>query len=194
VAPYFNAYVSSLLPSPNSDDLEGRSDLVSSTSPSIAKKRTSPEDTKGIPIAKKKFAELELSLIHLQQNAEIPETILHVHPTIVNAVEACRVNGSRVTLDVIPSEMLADSSFLNRLQSDVNTWVKEIQKVTKLSRDPSTGSAAQEINFWLSLESGLDKIDKQLKDDAIGMQFYFNATRLVFQILDGNQSMLFFAT
>jgi hypothetical protein len=41
----------------------------------------------GIPMTKKKFAELELSLLHLQQNVEIPETHLVIHPAIQRAVE-----------------------------------------------------------------------------------------------------------
>lgn len=42
-------------------------------------------------MTKKKFAELELSLLHLQQNVEIPETHLVIHPTIQRAVEqVCR--------------------------------------------------------------------------------------------------------
>lgn len=46
-------------------------------------------------------------------------------------------------------DLINDSSFLNRLQSDVNDWIKEIQKVTKLDRDPASGTASQEINFWI---------------------------------------------
>lgn len=38
-------------------------------------------------MTKKKFAELELSLLHLQQNVEIPETNLIIHPVIQRAVE-----------------------------------------------------------------------------------------------------------
>ena len=45
----------------------------------------------GIPMTKKKFAELELSLLHLQQNVEIPETHLIIHPVIQKAVEQVRV-------------------------------------------------------------------------------------------------------
>lgn len=41
----------------------------------------------GIPMTKRKFAELELSLLHLQQNVEIPETDLVIHPQIRKAVE-----------------------------------------------------------------------------------------------------------
>jgi dynein heavy chain 1 len=45
----------------------------------------------GIPTTKKKFAELELSLLHLQQNVEIPETHLIIRPVIQKAVEQVRV-------------------------------------------------------------------------------------------------------
>ena len=38
-------------------------------------------------MTKKKFAELELSLLHLQQNVEIPETHLIIHPVIQRTVE-----------------------------------------------------------------------------------------------------------
>jgi hypothetical protein len=44
------------------------------------------ENLAGIPATKKKFAELELQLLHLQQNVEIPETHLVIHPTIMKAV------------------------------------------------------------------------------------------------------------
>lgn len=54
-----------------------------------------------------------------------------------------------------------DSSFLNALQQGVNRWVKEIQKVTKLDRDPSSGSTLQEISFWLNLERALVKLQEK---------------------------------
>ena len=38
-------------------------------------------------MTKKKFAELELSLLHLQQNVEIPDTTLTIHPVVQRAVE-----------------------------------------------------------------------------------------------------------
>ena len=41
----------------------------------------------GMPMTKKKLAELGLSLLHLQPNVEIPETDLVVHPVIQRAVE-----------------------------------------------------------------------------------------------------------
>ena len=41
-------------------------------------------------MTKKKFAELELSLLHLQHNVEIPETHLIIHPVIQRAVDQVR--------------------------------------------------------------------------------------------------------
>ena len=38
-------------------------------------------------MTKKKFAELELSPLHLQQNVEIPENHLIIHPVIQRTVE-----------------------------------------------------------------------------------------------------------
>ncbi|OCH94192.1 dynein heavy chain [Obba rivulosa] len=123
----------------------------------------------GIPVAKKKFAELELSLLHLQQNVEIPETHLIIHPVIQRAVEQARAAGTRPSIADIPSKLLNDSTFLNTLHGHVNQWIKSIQTVTKLSRDVSSGTASQEINFWLSLERALEGIETQLRSEEVDM-------------------------
>jgi dynein heavy chain 1, cytosolic len=57
--------------------------------------------------------------------------------------------------------------FLNSIQGTVNSWIKNIQATTKQSRDPSSGTASQEINFWISFENALDSIDRQLKSDGV---------------------------
>ncbi|KAF9527881.1 cytoplasmic dynein heavy chain 1 [Crepidotus variabilis] len=127
-------------------------------------------DTKmGIPMTKKKFAELELSLLHLQQNVEIPETHLIIHPVIQRAVEQASLASTRPNISHIPPKMLTDSSFLNTLHSHVNQWIKSIQSVTKLTRDVASGTASQEINFWLSLERALEGIENQLRSEEVGM-------------------------
>ena len=89
----------------------------------------------GIPTTKTKLAELELSLLHLQQNVEIPETNLVVHPVIQRAVESvvlpssddddsltrikAQSQGQRSNISHIPSKLLIDSTFLNSLHSHV---------------------------------------------------------------------------
>ena len=123
----------------------------------------------GIPMAKKKFAELELSLLHLQQNVEIPETHLVIHPIIQRAIVEAQTNGQRPNISLIPNKTLTDSTFLNALHGHVNSWIKSIQAVTKLTRDVSSGTASQEINFWLTLERALEGIDTQLRSDEVNM-------------------------
>lgn len=73
----------------------------------------------GIPFTKRKFAELELALIHLQQNVEIPETHLTIHPAISQAVATANslIPPQRPNIGHIQSQkILTDSSFLNTLQ------------------------------------------------------------------------------
>jgi hypothetical protein len=120
-------------------------------------------------MTKKKFAELELSLLHLQQNVEIPETHLIIHPVIQKAVEQAQTSGTRPSINNIPQKLLSDSTFLKHLHSHVNQWIKSIQAVTKLSRDVSSGTASQEVNFWLSLERALEGIEAQLRSEDVLM-------------------------
>lgn len=53
---------------------------------------------------------------------------------------------------------MEDVQLLNGLQRCVNKWIREIQKVTKLDRDPSSGTTMQEVSFWLNLETALNNI------------------------------------
>ncbi|PWW79978.1 hypothetical protein C7212DRAFT_355935 [Tuber magnatum] len=121
----------------------------------------------GIPVTKKKLAELELSLLHLQQNIEIPELSLNLHNVVQSAVDEALHKNTRPSLDLIPASLLQDSTFLNNLQSIVNAWIKSIQSITKMSRDTESGTATQEINFWLSMESALEGIEEQLRSDGV---------------------------
>jgi dynein heavy chain 1 len=68
---------------------------------------------------------------------------------------------------VEPQSLLSDPTFLNKLQADVNSWIKEIQAVTRLSRDVASGTASQEINFWLSKEHALESIETQLRGEEV---------------------------
>lgn len=71
VSPYFNAYVNA---------------RHGTSGPETGKSKN--EDNKmGVPMAKKKMAELELSLLHLQQNVEIPDISLNIHPVVQKAVD-----------------------------------------------------------------------------------------------------------
>ncbi|KIJ97193.1 hypothetical protein K443DRAFT_258466 [Laccaria amethystina LaAM-08-1] len=92
----------------------------------------SEEAKLGIPMTKKKFAELNS---HSKLNAEIPETNFVVHPVIQRAVEVAKSGGQRPNFSHIPSKFLTDSWFLNYIHSHVNSWIKAIRAVIKLTRD-----------------------------------------------------------
>jgi dynein heavy chain 1 len=149
LAPYFDAYTRT---QQVTNGTRGRSDVEAKT---------------GIPVTKKRIAELELSLLHLQQNIEIPELMLPLHPLIQVGIDEASTRNQKASVDFIPAQYIHDSAFLNNLQALVNQWIKSIQNVTKMSRDASSGTATQEINFWLSMESALEKIEVQLRSDGV---------------------------
>ncbi|EJD04235.1 uncharacterized protein FOMMEDRAFT_146241 [Fomitiporia mediterranea MF3/22] len=134
----------------------------------------------GIPIIKKRFAKLESSLLLLHQNVEIPEVHLTIHPVIQRVVEQAHAQNVGPKISFIPSEILNDAAFLYTLESHSKMWMKSIQAVTQLSRDVSSRTASQEINFWLGLEQALEAINGQLRNDEVNMtiECLRNAKRL----------------
>ena len=121
----------------------------------------------GISAAKKKMAELALAIQHLSDNADIPELLLPLHPHILVALQDAEQRGLKASPDLIPATVVQDSAFLNQLQGTVNGWIKSIQTITKTTRDVSTGTAQQEINFWISMESRLHDIETQLSSPGV---------------------------
>ncbi|KAJ6231571.1 dynein heavy chain [Anaeramoeba flamelloides] len=123
----------------------------------------------GVPVVKKKLAELELALLQCQQSIDIPEIYLQVEDEIRICVQSNNKKGKKKT-KIKPSSLgkyFNDTNFLNRAQSGVNKWIRDIQKVTRMKRDPISGTAQQEINFWSSLENSLLEIVKQVKTDEV---------------------------
>lgn len=149
LSPYFEAYTRS-------------QDAVTGFKP-----RTDTEAKTGVPMTKKKFAELELGLLHLQQNVEIPPLNLPLHEHVQAALDEAESRGVRPSVELISPTILENSAFVNSIQNTVNAWIRSIQTITKMSRDADSGSAAQEINFWLSMESALEGIENQLRGDGV---------------------------
>ncbi|XP_039279680.1 dynein heavy chain, cytoplasmic [Nilaparvata lugens] len=122
--------------------------------------RADRDGDKMAPSVEKKMIELEMGLLHLQQNIDIPEITLPVHATVAAVIKRCAEEGRKPKVADF-GDKVEDSTFLNALQNGVNRWIKEIQKVTKLDRDPSSGTALQEISFWLNLERALYRIQEK---------------------------------
>ena len=140
-----------------------------------ARGRPDVDSKTGIPVTKKRLNDLELSLLHLQQNVDIPEISLTFHSIVQNVLDEADSNHTRASIDAFPAELIQDSTFLNRLQANVNTWIKSIQGVTRMTKDNATSSnqsqefntASQEVNFWLSMESALEGIEGQLRSEGV---------------------------
>ena len=127
-------------------------------------------------------AELELQLTHLQQNVDIPEITLKPHTKVKEVVTLAAAEKRKPTVADF-GDLVENADFLNALQKGVSKWVKEMQKVTKMERDPSSGSAIQEVNFWLNLEDALRKmkekresIEIELTMDVLKQGKRFHAT------------------
>ncbi|KAF4126868.1 dynein heavy chain 1, cytosolic [Geosmithia morbida] len=157
LVPYFDA---NSKPQQAANGTRGRADVDSKT---------------GIPVTKKRLNDLELSLLHLQQNVDIPEISLTFHSAVQTVLDDADAHHTRPSIDSIPPELLQDSTFLNRLQANVNSWIKSIQGITKMTRDSASSSgqnqefntASQEVNFWLSMESALEGVEAQLRSEGV---------------------------
>lgn len=110
-----------------------------------------------VSMMEKRIDEVEMGFLHLQQNIEIPEINIDIHPFVVQIIKKCTDENRKHKYDDC-ADSLEDANFLNQLQTSVNRWIRDIKNVSKLDRDPSTGTAIQEINFWLNLEKALNKI------------------------------------
>eukprot|EP00899_Mesostigma_viride_P003254 jgi/Mesvir1/1292/Mv03759-RA.1 len=120
----------------------------------------------GIPSTRRKLEELDVSLRQCQDNVEIPRVVLAVDPDIKAIAAKCKAQGVRLRVEDL-GEMASDPHFLNSLQKGLNRWILEIQKVTRLQRDASSGTALQELSFWGGLEHALGAIEQQLNTPEI---------------------------
>lgn len=159
IAPFFKAYVKQTTAS-------GASDKSSASSSKAGGSGGDGKIGLGINAVNQKIAELELSLYNCKQNVQIPHVSLNFHPEVSSANARVASTEKRPLKPEDMGEMAKATDFLNALQSGVNGWIKDIQRVTKLDRIdamPSNSETAQEIAFWLELESELTSIDRQLK-------------------------------
>ena len=72
-----------------------------------------------------------MGFLSMQQNVEIPEVSLQVHP-IVGTIVTRSLSENRKPNSQDFEKYLNDSNFLNQLQTVVGKWIKEIHKVSFL--------------------------------------------------------------
>jgi dynein heavy chain 1 len=125
----------------------------------------SRELTLSLPVITKRLNELEYALQTHLQNIEVPDVRLAIDPLISSALGDSTAAIANVQ-DLGISDELNDKT-LNRIQNGVNKWIKEIQVVTRRERDESSGTVAQEIQYWSALERALNVIQSQVDGPAV---------------------------
>jgi dynein heavy chain 1 len=129
-------------------------------------RRNEHEGDKLVPSVEKGLTDVEVALLHLKQNIEIPDVELAIHPKILAAIESAQSRNAKANVADLGDD-INDANFLNALTACVNRWTTDIQKVTKLDRDPESGTSMQEVAFWLNLESALKKIKQQNETEGV---------------------------
>ena len=95
-------------------------------------------------------------------------TIPWVASVVAQVISAATAKGTKPQVADF-GDRVEDSTFLNALQNQVSKWIREIQKVTKLDRDPSSGTTLQEISFWLNLERALLRIQEKRESPEVSL-------------------------
>lgn len=72
------------------------------------------------PTVEKKIAELEMGLLHLQQNIDIPEITLPINPVVASAIKKCYEENRKPKVDLL-TVLWATQTFTNTLYPLV--WV-----------------------------------------------------------------------
>ncbi len=128
-------------------------------------KTTGAGDTKLLSNLQSKIRELDLTLSQCRQSSlhAIPHITLQTHPVLQSTSVS---STSKISLEELNlSHYLTNDSFLNEVQSKVNTWITQIRKVTTL---PSTHTFNQgdtdldEVAYWSNLHSALAHIRDEL--------------------------------
>jgi dynein heavy chain 1 len=131
---------------------------------SSAVRKDRPADEAGVKSA---LAGLAVQLQQLQQNIDIPEVNLVIHPRIKAVCDKASGESREARVEEFSDADVQESAFLNQLQKGVAKWIKEIHKVTKIERDPATGTAMQEVKFWLNLEAALQAVDAKRQSPGV---------------------------
>lgn len=110
-----------------------------------------------LTLAKKKLNELNASLSHIDLEIEVPNLLGHVSPAIMELLREPQ-----------NEDEVKDTTTLNELTQIANTWIRQVQSITKKAKSPSdTWSMVDETRFWVSMESALMSLHQQLQQQEV---------------------------
>ncbi|CAK3926358.1 Dynein heavy chain, cytoplasmic [Lecanosticta acicola] len=130
------------------------------------KLKSDGESRTGISGARRKLADLEITLQNLQQNIEVEAPRLQIHEAVQAQLADAGGDWQAAAIQ-IPEGIITDSSLLNRLQNMANDWIKQIRDFTRVTDDRAVGTTSQEKNFWLAMENAIEGIEVQLSGGGV---------------------------
>ncbi|PVH14652.1 uncharacterized protein CXQ87_002799 [Candidozyma duobushaemuli] len=112
-----------------------------------------------LTLAKKKLNELNATLSHIDSEIEVPNLLGHVPPAIMELLREPQNKDEMI---------VQDTTTLNELTQIANTWIRQVQSITKKAKSPSDSwSMADETRFWVSMESALMSLHQQLQQQEV---------------------------
>ncbi len=124
---------------------------------------TTARDSTLLSNLQSKIRELDLTLSRARQSTlhSIPHVFLQTHP-VLQSLDLSK--SSKISLEELGlTDYLTNDTFLNEVQSKVNSWIALIRKVTSLpSSHTFSQSDLDEVSYWANLHSALTHIREEL--------------------------------
>lgn len=132
---------------------------LSSTSTSLER------DSASSVALQRRLKELDLALGQCQKRQEIPSVRLVPPKVVAEALQKSR-GSAPSDLDALGLLDVSDV-VLNEVQAVVNTWVKDIQRLTRLTSSPFPDSAHEEVSFWRGMGEALRATEEELRSPHV---------------------------
>ncbi|BFZ56714.1 dynein heavy chain [Savitreella phatthalungensis] len=116
---------------------------------------------------KKRLNEFQLSLTNSADEAGVGKVQLPIHSSIHDVLSRNEAESSRPTVSLLDQSRLEDQHWLNEVQASVNTWRRLMNDLISRDRAVESGTIANEIRFWCSLDDALEDVEGQLKSDGV---------------------------
>lgn len=120
----------------------------------------------------KRVADLDIALVHYEQNIDIPEIHLVFPPFLIEAANKCRAAGHLLSSSELGWGDRISNDMKNKLMSLKKQWLDDIQRVTGHRREITQGTALREVNYWLALRNSLQSISQSLEAYEVQLLFH----------------------
>ena len=148
-----------------------RSCLHSTLNPLLNTIRRSDKSDSSESSLFKRVTDLDMALVHYEQNLNIPEVHLNFPSFLVEAGDKCRAAGRVLTSAELGWGEKPSPDLLNRLLHLKGKWMSDLRKLMEHTRDPNEGTTLQEINYWNVLRGALEQVATTLQSYEVQVLF-----------------------